>query len=659
MTARSEPGPRGKARAPLLSIPPGANLESVDLALEVVGVGIFECDPASGTHRFSDRCKTICGFAVEDTLTPELILSRVHPDDRGLAAQIWQVRPPGEPGRYSVEHRIVLPDGSTRWVLVSGHTARSDKAPHTLRGHGAMRDVTEHKLAEQQLYERTSQLRAFIEGAPVPIAIFDRSMRYLAFSRRYAEERQVVGVDLIGRSAYEVFEMQAHWKAAHARALQGATERCEQDLFVRADGTHEYTRWEVRPWYSADNEVGGIIVFIEFITKRVKAQQALRESQARLELAVRAGALGTFDYDMVDGNITWDCRTRELWGVGPDEKITPDIFRRALHPEDRERVERGLEEISRNGARGVLAEEYRIVNLADGSLHWIAATGRIYFEAQRPIRLVGVVQDITERKRTELALEESAEELRRADERKDLFLATLSHELRNPLAPIRTAAELLASPKLTAEQLRWVSQVVSRQTGHMASLLEDLLEITRISRGKLTLKKELVRLSGVVQSAIESARPLIAEKHHELIVSLPPEPVTLQADPLRLSQVLSNLLLNAAKFTDRDGRIELTAAVEGTCLVIRVKDNGIGIPRECLGKIFTMFWQGDGKTGHPHGGGLGIGLAFVEGVVRLHGGSIEARSRGTGCGTELVVRLPLSSEAPSDAGPLPTEAETS
>jgi PAS domain S-box-containing protein len=633
-------GGRGQS---LLSIPSASDLTGIDLALDAMRVGIFEYDPVAGVHRFSARCKAIWGFAVDDELSPETILGRVHPDDRRLAADVWQPLAPNRSGRYSIEHRIMLPDGSIRWVLVSGHHAFSESGGlrRAVRGYGAMRDITESKIAEQQLYERTSQLQAFIDGAPVPIAIFDRAMRYVAFSQRYAEQRQIAGADLIGRSVYEVFpNMPEHLRAAHVHALNGATERREQDLSMRADGGREWVRWEVRPWYRADNEVGGIILFSELITQRIQEQQELRESRARLELAIRAGALGVFDHDMVKGTIVWDARIRELWGVGPDEEITAETFIGGLHPDDRERIVGMMQEIIHAGNNAFIAHEYRVVNRADGSVRWIAATGRAYFEARRIVQMVGVVQEITDRKRTELALAQSAEELRRADERKDVFLATLSHELRNPLAPIRTAAQILASPKLTPEQLTWVSQVIRRQTGHMASLLEDLLNVARISRGKLVLKKERVRLSSIAQSAIESVQPLIDEKHHRLLVTLPAESLTLHADPLRLSQVLSNLLSNAAKYTDSGGEIKLAATVEEGILVLRVKDNGIGIPREHMGKIFTMFWQAERAAGEFQGG-LGIGLPFVEGIVQLHGGTIEARSEGPGRGSEFIVRLPV------------------
>jgi CheY-like chemotaxis protein/two-component sensor histidine kinase len=215
---------------------------------------------------------------------------------------------------------------------------------------------------------------------------------------------------------------------------------------------------------------------------------------------------------------------------------------------------------------------------------------------------------------------------------------------------MRTAAHLLASPKLIAEDLPRISQVIQRQTAHMASLLEDLLKITRISRGKLTLRKENALLSAITQSALEHARPLIDEKRHQLHLDLPADPVTIHADPARLSQVLSNLLTNAAKYTNPGGRIALSARIEAGSLVIRVTDNGIGIKAKDLGKIFGMFWQADAGSSHARGG-LGIGLSFVQGIVELHGGTIMARSDGPGLGTELIVRLPMDTGTATQPAP--------
>lgn len=600
-------------------------------------VGIFDWEVATGRWRFSERCKRLWGFSLEEDMTSEMILSRVHPDDQHLIEVVAGAVAPGGSGRFCIEHRIVLPEGQVRWVRVSGQTHAREGIP--LRGYGAMRDITDSKLADAQLAERTAQLKAFVQGAPVPMAIFDRDMRFIEVSDRYLEEWQLTPSDLIGRTAYEVLpDMPLRWPALHQRVMGGATESCDCEPWVMRDGRHGWLRWELRPWYRADNEVGGVILLSEWVTARVQEQQALRDSRTRLELALQAGSLGVYNRDLSTGHIDWDQRIRAMWGFSPEETVTIEMFIQGIHPDDRAYVARSIKELIDGGASGLFNVEYRVINRLDGSIRWIASTGRIYFDEHA--HSIGVVHDITERKRAQLALEHSTQELRRADEQKNLYLATLSHELRTPLASIATAAHLLTSPKLSSRQLRWVSQLIRRQTGQMAFLLDDLLDITRICRGTLELRKEHASLADIVRSAVEGAQPLIDEKHHRLVVSLPPEPLHIHVDPARLSQVLSNLLTNAAKYTDPRGQIELTATLQNQTLVLSVRDNGIGIRPDTLDKIFRMFWQGDDRSGRSQGG-LGIGLALVQGIVQLHGGTIEAHSEGPGRGSELIVRLPV------------------
>jgi PAS domain S-box-containing protein len=268
-----------------------------------------------------------------------------------------------------------------------------------------------------------------------------------------------------------------------------------------------------------------------------------------------------------------------------------------------------------------------------------------------------LTEDITERKQAEGRLRRSQEALQEADRRKDEFLATLAHELRNPLAPIRTAAQILGSPKVSPHQLQWAQNVIQRQVGHMALLLDDLLDIARITRGKLELKTEPVKLTDVVDSAVEAARPLLDGKHHSFKVSLPAEALILRADPLRLSQVLSNLLTNAAKYTDPGGHIELSGHVQGGSLCLSVQDDGIGMSPESLERNFEMFSQAEGASTRSDGG-LGIGLALVRGLVELHGGAVEAMSEGPGRGSKFTVRLPLADSVASVAAAAETEAPT-
>ncbi|HEX8756177.1 MAG TPA: ATP-binding protein [Steroidobacteraceae bacterium] len=271
------------------------------------------------------------------------------------------------------------------------------------------------------------------------------------------------------------------------------------------------------------------------------------------------------------------------------------------------------------------------------------------------------IRDLLEAQRTrEVALRDSEERLQRAiaalretDRHKDAFLATLSHELRNPLAPIRNAAEVLGSPRLTPMQLRWTQTVIQRQAAHMASLLDDLLELTRISQGKLQLRKRICTLQSVVDAAIETARPLVEKKKHALHIRLPPDIPPFIGDPVRLAQALSNLLTNAAKYTDPGGRIELSARLEER-LTIAVQDNGIGIPAGQLGGLFTMFSQIPSAIGRSEGG-LGVGLALVKGLAELHGGTVEAQSGGAGQGSRFVIALPFEA-APESEQPAQQES---
>src|ERR1700733_7870146 len=228
---------------------------------------------------------------------------------------------------------------------------------------------------------------------------------------------------------------------------------------------------------------------------------------------------------------------------------------------------------------------------------------------------------------------------RDADRRKDEFLATLAHELRNPLAPIRQAALISKAPTATDAQKRWSHDVIDRQVQHMSLLLDDLLDISRVTRGTLALRMQSTELSSVIDTAVETARPTIDSKRHVLTVDMPPEPLRFTVDPLRVAQVLSNLLTNAAKYTDPEGQIRLTARCEASDVVICVADSGIGISAATLPRVFNMFSQVHSTTDRSEGG-LGIGLALAQGLIELHGGTIQASSAGLGCGSQFTVRMP-------------------
>ncbi|HUE70436.1 MAG TPA: ATP-binding protein [Pirellulaceae bacterium] len=259
------------------------------------------------------------------------------------------------------------------------------------------------------------------------------------------------------------------------------------------------------------------------------------------------------------------------------------------------------------------------------------------------ILVASIVRDVTRRRQME-------QELRNADRMKDEFLATLGHELRNPLAPIRNAVELLGIEDLKEPDMRTAREMIARQVKVMVRLIDDLLNMSRISRNQLEICKERVELAAVVESAVEGSRPLIQQCGHALTVSLPTQPVPLDADPIRIAQVFVNLLNNAAKYTNRGGHIWLTAERQGSDAVVSVRDNGIGIPGDMLSRIFDMFTQVN-QSREQSQGGLGIGLTLVRRLVEMHDGSIEARSNGPDAGSEFVVRLPAYIQPPQK--PLP------
>jgi PAS domain S-box-containing protein len=268
---------------------------------------------------------------------------------------------------------------------------------------------------------------------------------------------------------------------------------------------------------------------------------------------------------------------------------------------------------------------------------------------------LGIISDITERKRMEDQLRHQAEDLREADQRKDEFLAMLAHELRNPLAPLLNSLEVIRLEGLGNAPLGESIETARRQVSHMARLLEDLLDVARFTRGKIHLRKEPLNLADVVAHAVETARPLIDAARHELTVTLPSGSLDAEGDATRLGQVVTNLLNNAAKYTEPGGRIILTAARDGEELVLRVRDSGVGLAPEMLPRVFNLFEQADRSLDRARGG-LGIGLTMVRNLVELHGGTVSVASEGVGRGSEFVVRLPAASEpapAPKSEVPLP------
>jgi PAS domain S-box-containing protein len=369
--------------------------------------------------------------------------------------------------------------------------------------------------------------------------------------------------------------------------------------------------------------------YIRDISARKRAEEALlaANDQLRLVTDVMSAPVARCSRDL---KYLWVSRDLAQWlGRSPEEIIGRPICE-ILGPEAFEQLQPHFDEV----LAGRPVEYEAEVNYPRIGKRWIHALYRPTFDAAGGTDgWVAVVLDIHERKQFEQTIQE-------ADRRKDEFLATLSHELRNPLAPIRSAVEVLKARELDDPDLAASRDVIDRQVQQMARLLDDLLDVSRITRGKFELRKEALDLAAVINVAVETSRPLIEAGGHELILTHPPAPIRLEADPLRLAQVFANLLNNAAKYTNPGGRIELAVVREGSDVVASVKDNGMGISAEMLPHIFEIFSQATAAVARSQGG-LGIGLALIKGLVELHGGSIEVRSAGPGRGSEFLVRLPV------------------
>jgi two-component system CheB/CheR fusion protein len=394
---------------------------------------------------------------------------------------------------------------------------------------------------------------------------------------------------------------------------------------------------EAVPLRDGKGELVGYIGTTADITQRKLAEIALRESEERFRHMADHAPVMIWITE-ADGRCTFLGKSWYSFTGRAAESSLGFGWIGAVHPDDRAAAHAAyLKAADRNEP---FTHEYRLLHKS-GEYRWVIDTALPRKGADGGfLGYIGSVIDISHRKRTEEALRNSQVALLEADRRKDEFLAILAHELRNPLAPIRTGLEIMRLAADDRSVMEEVRATMDRQSQQMVRLIDDLLDVSRITRGTMELRKCRVELASIVENAVETARPVIEELGHELHVEIPKQAVVLDADPARLEQVICNLLNNAAKYMPHGGQIELTAERDGDHVAIRVKDSGIGIPHDMIERIFDIFTQVDGTLQRSHGG-LGIGLTLVKRLVAMHGGAVEARSEGTGKGSAFVVRLPV------------------
>ena len=404
-------------------------------------------------------------------------------------------------------------------------------------------------------------------------------------------------------------------------------------------------------YLAAPIEADELVANVNALLRLQRTQTELRNSEERFRQLTENIEDVFWMFDLGSAEVLYVNNAYDAFWGRPAARLQHDTgdWLDAIHAEDRAAVAARWAALRQGGH---FDEEYRLL-LADGTLRWVRDRAfQVRDAGHTPYRLARISSDITQRKTMEGLL-------RAADDNKNDFLATLAHELRNPLSPIRNAVALMGVADASEVEVhRKARQVIMRQVGHLARLVDDLLDVARISEGKMTLKLEDLALQSVLDPALETARPLMDSRGHTLTVSVPPQPIRLHGDPVRLAQAVGNLLHNAAKFTVVGGAIGLEVTLPAPDRVrIAVRDNGIGISTEQLPRIFDMFAQGAAAHDRAHDG-LGIGLSLVSKMVQMHGGTVYAESAGAGQGSSFVIELPVLAAADAGAPADPADPAT-
>jgi len=498
-------------------------------------------------------------------------------------------------------------------------------------------DITDRKRADHAVRESEARLQTLADAVPAMVWSCDPEGRAVYMNRRWYEYTGQSAEASVGFTwvdtvhCDDVARVLAQWQ--HSR---DTGEPYETELrYRRSDGNYRWHHVRALPAFDAEGRIErwyGCSVDVHDIKV---AAEVIAAGERRFAAAFRLNPVPM-------GILTLDGRYLEVndamaahSGYSRDEivgKTTADL-KFFVDPDERADYYRILEQ---EGRVHGFATRLRV---ASGEVRdCVLSAERIELEGQDCILAVRI--DVTERMAAE-------QRLREADRRKDEFLAMLAHELRNPLAPIRNAAELLRRLDPIAPQARNAVDLIARQAGHMARLVDDLLDVSRVTQGKVTLVSAPVELAATIHAAVELARPLIDVRHHALTLTLPHAPLYVEGDPARLAQIVGNLLNNAAKYTEDGGKIALRLARQGNLACVSVEDNGIGIAPDLLPHVFDLFTQADRSLDRAQGG-LGIGLSLVKSLVELHGGSVMATSAGVGRGSTFTVCLPLSSAPPHE-----------
>jgi PAS domain S-box-containing protein len=495
---------------------------------------------------------------------------------------------------------------------------------------------SEHSYVEQELRNNEQNTRIILESITDSFLTLDHEWR---FSYLNPAAERLLGrpsSDLIGKIVWEQYpdaigsEIETIYRKVIAEQAPAS--------LTTYYSAHE--RWYDLRVYPA---AAGLSVYFRDVTNNKMSETALQLSEERRRLALDSAELGAWNIDIATRVMSTDERFIYIF-TGSNSPLSYEEAVEAIHPDDRDRIIHAVNTAIDPNAPAPYSEEYRVVH-PDGSIHWVFAKGRPNFEGEgeyrRLVSFDGTISDITARKRGEELLHKQTIALAEESKRKNEFLATLAHELRNPLSPVRNVLEIMKLKNLADPQINWAMEVLDRQLKQLTHLVDDLLDVSRITQGRFALRKTILSFNQIVINAIETVKPCIDAASQTLVTEIPNDTILLEADPTRVTQIVSNLLNNASKYTPANGVISVRVSLVGEQVILSIKDNGIGIEENQLTHIFQMFSQLTPAL-ERSGGGLGIGLALVKGLVELHQGTVEAFSQGLGKGSEFIVTIPLN-----------------
>jgi PAS domain S-box-containing protein len=591
------------------------------------------------------KLKSFIGFTDEEfPNSRDAWIQRVHPEDAGQIEDSAKAHLEARAPYHKVEYRVRHKDGSWRWISSTGRAYR-DEQGNVIRWAGIDWDITERKENDEALRASEERFRGLQQATPDGFMIFksvrDETGRIVDFEWFFvnpAAEKIVGRTDLVGKRLLK--EMPGNGEAGLFDAYIRVTETGEvwqNEFLYESEGLHSWFRT------TAAKVDDGFAVSFADVTQRHEAETKLEQSRRLFATALEAAEMGTWVYNLEDQVCEYDERAQTLYGLLSPRLLHDDRnMAHLFHPDDLRPISQAIADAIKPEGDLRYHIEYRVRKKA-GGWRWLRVWGLTDFEDRNgkleAVRIVGASHDITEARRSEEALKES-------DRKKDEFLAILAHELRNPLAAIRMALNLTAALGNDPERLEQMLAIMNRQSEHLVRLIDDLLDISRITRGRIELRKQKIDLKMVLGNAVEAARSTAEGAALTLLFNASPEPLHIEADPVRIAQIVGNLLNNACKYTNSGGTVEVTAAPEAKLACVRVRDTGVGLAEDQFENLFAMFAQVDPQRDRAKGG-LGIGLALAKNLVELHDGTIEARSDGPGLGAEFVIRIPLAQSPPT------------